>query len=58
MSERTDESTRPSVASDLRRKVVTLSQFRRISAVDFLFALYQVEEVPFYYYFDESLHQE
>lgn len=40
MSERTDESTRPSVASDLRRKVVTLSQFRMISAVDFFHLLF------------------
>lgn len=40
MSERTDESTRPSVASDLRRKVVTLSQFRMISAADFFHLLF------------------
>lgn len=40
MSERTDESACPSVVSDLRRKVVTISQFRMISAVDFFHLLF------------------
>ena len=40
MSERIGENTHPSVVSDLQRKVVSLSQLRMISAIDFFHFLF------------------
>lgn len=59
MSHRISKSIHPSILLELRRKVFSISQLGTILAIDFFIdAFYHVEEVPFYYYFDESIYQE